>query len=119
MTNFIHNRRQQFLTEDYYIGTKVELKDAIIDYLSEPNNDDNSTIEEGWEDSYFLASQSMFNLFLLEYTAGFPLDVLRNNLDDLVTIFEIYSEKLRKSFSGTKKQNILTRKKRILHKFVF
>ena len=93
--DFDHKKRQQFLTEEYYIETKVELKDVIVDYLSEPNNDDNSTIEEGWEDSYFLASQSMFNLFVLEYTAGCPLEVLRNNLDDLVTIFEIYSEKLR------------------------
>jgi Domain of unknown function (DUF1910). len=93
MLEFKFNRRQQFLDESYYKSTRSELVSAIESFLSESNNDED--IEAGWVDSYSIASRYQFDLFILDYTAGKPIEYLRLEFDKVIELFKELSIKQR------------------------
>ncbi|WP_180056088.1 MULTISPECIES: PoNe immunity protein domain-containing protein [unclassified Acinetobacter] len=93
MMEFKFNRRQQFLDESYYQSTRSELVSAIESFLSESNDDDD--IEAGWIDSYSIASRYQFDLLILDYTAGKPIEYLRLEFDKVIELFKELSIKQR------------------------
>jgi hypothetical protein len=93
---FHKKRRQQFLTELAYNGTKRFFEEqaapAYLKTLSRPPRDsmDHSINADNYADE-------SFTTYMLRYTAGEPLDTLREDLDHVVSAFEQATKYVRDS----------------------
>lgn len=80
MSNFTEQRRQQFLTEEYYLYSKAYHEEGILLYLeSDAYEDDEYNCGEAsrWQSITF----TYLDLLFIEYTAGKPVE-------ELIPLFE-------------------------------
>ena len=90
MTAFHEKRRQQFLTETYTKEYERWLKESISLWLQ--NLPEGDSEEEKISGAASLVADDTYQLFSLRYTAGEPLDVLREELTGVVEAYERYQQ---------------------------
>ena len=89
---FNDKRRQMFLAEKFYgsaLSHQTSTTTELLEELKNPEND----ADDSRGLSYFLADDA-YQLLSLHYTAGEPLDDLRNELEGVVTAYEQYQKYL-------------------------
>lgn len=89
---FHEKRRQQFLTEKYYLAAINNLNEITLDlraYLS--GNAGDADDKRGWS---FYLSDDAFRRFCLNYTAGAPMEQLRTDLTGIIEAYEQYQKAL-------------------------
>ncbi|MGN5765002.1 PoNe immunity protein domain-containing protein [Acinetobacter calcoaceticus] len=98
--SFLTERRQQFLTEVNFHGTRdltLRVMQRQKENLSKPEGSD-----VGWHLSmWFGIAEGTFNNFILSYTAGEPLENLRYALENVVVAYENYLKALVQSSGDT------------------
>jgi len=84
---FHEKRRQQFLTETAYKGTKLFFEEqAAPSYLEALSRTDFDALDRSMNaDNY---ADESFTTFMLRYTAGEPLTTLREDLDHIIFAYE-------------------------------
>lgn len=91
MIPFHERRRQQFITEQFYTTLKELRREASAEYtnklLFDSNNDDDDRRRLSWA----IADESYIGVSL-EYTAGEPVEPLREELEKAVSAYERYAE---------------------------
>ena len=92
MSDFSNQRRQQFISESYYLAMQPLLQSEYI-YWSE-NVSEGDTPEEQKSLALMDAAQLAVNLLALQYTAGAPIELLRSLLSDVVEAYERYQKAL-------------------------
>ena len=93
MLNFTEQRRQQFLTEEYYLKTKEYNEEGIPLYLeSDAFEDDQYNCGEAsrWQSITWI----YHSLLYLHYTVGKPIDELSDFLEKTINGYEKQSEAL-------------------------
>ena len=90
MTAFHEIRRQQFLTDSYTKEYEHWLRESIS--LWRQNLPEGDSEEEKTSGAASLVANDTFQLFSLRYTAGEPLDVLREELTGVVEAYERYQQ---------------------------
>ena len=90
MTAFHEKRRQQFLTEGYYLN-QVQRRDRLVGEFTHELELPETDLEGK---SLLRASlaEDHYERFSLRYTAGEPLDVLREELTGVVGAYERYQQ---------------------------
>ncbi|MFN1266804.1 PoNe immunity protein domain-containing protein [Pseudomonas lundensis] len=91
--DFISKRRQQFLGEKLYSETMKEIPEVIEMFRRYPAGSGTS-VQEGWMISQRRIAVNLYEKLLLEYTAGEPIEPLRQELEDIIKGYEIYAEQL-------------------------
>jgi hypothetical protein len=97
---FHEQRRQQFLTANFYAAAISNLDDVAPDLranLEGPNGDLDD--KRGWA---FFLSDDAYQRFSLRYTAGEPIEQLRSELTGVIEAYERYQ---RPSASTNKSQD--------------
>ena len=92
MTAFHEKRRQQFLTETYTKEYERWLKESVSLWLQ--NLPEGDSEEEKISGAAWLVADDTYEIFSLRYTAGEPLDVLREELTGVVEAYERYQQAL-------------------------
>lgn len=90
---FHETRRQQFLSEARYKETVPILADSIAYFDANPYGSGRDQAERDML-GRMSAAVDRFNLLLLKYTAGEPIELLRAELEDVVAGYERYGEYL-------------------------
>jgi len=93
VSDFTDQRRQQFLTEEYYLKTKEYNEKGIPLYLeSDAFEDDEYNCGEAsrWQSITWIYQALLY----LEYTAGKPINELQNLFEKLIESYEKQSEAL-------------------------
>lgn len=86
--NYNDKRRQQFLTEDAYIGTRKFFEETGADiYRSAFTRPDFDASDRSLNADAF--ADETFANFLLKYTAGESIDLLRQDFEQVVSAFEL------------------------------
>lgn len=90
---FQEKRRQQFLNENHYKEVLPILEESISYFSSNPYG---SGRDEGERDMLgrVTAAHERFQLFLMRYTAGEPIEPLRAELEEVIAAYERYGEYL-------------------------
>lgn len=91
--SFINERRQQFLTEGSYQKTKAGAIESV-NLFSNQSSGIGDTLEDRWLYSKFIVANDTYNLLILSYTAGEPIDQLRYALENVVFSYENYLKAL-------------------------
>lgn len=92
--NFQAKRRQKFLSEENYRLALVEIPQGIELLRSGPAGSGASQAE-GWLISYRMIASDLFNLLVLKYTGGEPLEGLCDDLERVVVAYESATRQLR------------------------
>ncbi|PVY79548.1 uncharacterized protein DUF1911 [Cupriavidus alkaliphilus] len=93
--NFQANRRQKFLSEENCRLALDEIPLAIEQFKSGPAGSGVSPAE-GWLISYRMMAFDLFNLLVLKYTGGEPVEALHGDIDGVVEAYEAAIQQLRK-----------------------
>lgn len=87
--SFIKNRRQKFLTESSFHRTRELTLDVI--QIQKDNLSISEGNDEGWHLSmWFGIAEGTLSNFILSYTAGESLEILRCALENVVVAYENY-----------------------------
>ena len=89
---FNERRRQQFLTEAFYVAAIKHIDDIALDLrllFDGPSGDADD--KRGWS---FYLSDDAYARFSLHHTAGTPIEELRNELTGVVEAYERYQKAL-------------------------
>lgn len=92
MSDFSTKRRQQFITEKYFLTMKPMVEESYR-YWSE-NVGEGDTPEEKKSLALMDSAQTALDLLLLHYTAGAPIEALRVQLGEVVEAYERYQKAL-------------------------
>ncbi|MBB3015338.1 PoNe immunity protein domain-containing protein [Cupriavidus alkaliphilus] len=92
--NFHERRRQQFLSESNYQRSLEEIPKGIDLFESTPAGSGSSEAE-GWLISYRMVAFDLFNLLVLRYTGGEPIEPMRAELEKVVVAHERATKQLR------------------------
>ncbi|MEC3766282.1 MULTISPECIES: PoNe immunity protein domain-containing protein [Cupriavidus] len=92
--NFQAKRRQKFLSEENYHLALAEIPQGIELLRSGPAGSGASQAE-GWLISYRMIASDLFNLLVLKYTGGEPLEDLCDDLERVVVAHESATRQLR------------------------
>lgn len=91
MDDFSNRRRQRFVSEAYYEFWSRYHRDALVQWSTQlPKN---GTEEEKQAYAADRRAQTRFELMLLRYTAGEPIEELREELEDVVAAYEEYAQR--------------------------
>lgn len=91
--NFNSQRRQQFLDEMRYLETINEIPEILETFKQHPA-ESGTTVDEGWMISQRRIAANLYEKLFLEYTAGEPIEPLRQEIEDVIDAYEIYAERL-------------------------
>lgn len=91
--DFTERRRQPFLTESHYRSEMAAIDSAIAICERLPARS-GRTKAEGWMLSSQCAAFDRFQRLCLKYTAGEPIEPMREELGDVVAGYERYGERL-------------------------
>ncbi|MDD1968837.1 PoNi-like cognate immunity protein [Pseudomonas putida] len=91
--SFHEKRRQQFLGERYYNETISAIPEVIHMFQQSPAGS-GSTEQEGWMISQRRVAANLFDQLFLEYTAGQPIESMRQLVGQIVNAYEIYGQSL-------------------------
>lgn len=84
---FIERRRQQFLSDSNYRMELEGLLEAIECFTKQPSGVGRN-LQERWLASAEIVASKHFELCLLKYTAGEAIQVLRSDIDQVVSAYE-------------------------------
>lgn len=93
MTDFLNSRRQQFLQENYY--HKMASSYAESEEFWRENKPESDDSNHAVMLAQLYTVNDLFKLFILNYTAGIDLNILRFQLESLINHFEKYTYILR------------------------
>lgn len=113
MSDFTDQRRQQFLTEEYYLKTKEYNEEGIPLYLeSDAFEDDEYNCGEAsrWQSITWIYQALLY----LEYTAGKPINELQILFEKLIESYEKQSEALA-IFHKSEKPSVIATQSEILN----
>ncbi|PLK50141.1 PoNe immunity protein domain-containing protein [Uliginosibacterium sp. TH139] len=91
--DFRQIRRQQFLTEDRYVAAKKRLPEEIAYFALNPVGSGASEAESEML-ARLLSAEQRYDLLSLRYTGGEPIELLREELEEVVLAYERYGEQL-------------------------
>jgi len=87
---FHENRRQLFLTENYFDNMNALYKEGVARFVFALKNQENDA--EDFNRLSWAIADYRYNHLSLHYTAGEPLDNLRNELEGVVAAYEQYQK---------------------------
>lgn len=99
MSDFLNKRRQQFITENFYISLKKHYADSPL-FWSQNTPQADSPEQAASLASYFIA-KDLYALFSLSFTAGESILALRPQLEAVVSAYEKYAQLLQPHEEGS------------------
>lgn len=101
---FHERRRQQFLGETYYQTAVPVIKESIQYFALNPYGSGSSQLQKDLL-ARRSSAESRFDLLFLHYTAGEPIELLREELEHVIAAYERYGEYLWK-YTGDRNEPV-------------
>lgn len=89
---FHEERRQIFITESYFNVMRIYLQESPAHYSDDANLPTGDSLEQQRSLAAASVADDAYELLSLHYTAGEPLDNLRNELEGVVAAYEQYQK---------------------------